>query len=244
LFGVVSPRQKNESAHVGCCQPASCCPKSLAIEVLSKTEPISRLAAQHQVSRKFLYQQGHKANEALDATFSAATDEREALLPAHHQDLVISIDFGINPRLPLFVPGVVELLRDLFDLPISVGTIHNRLQSAADKAAAINLTKTCLQSEWDCRTKYSREVNQCWWGRCQVNLLLPTAAEHRDEDTWGVHLLDASQQGLSPDYTIAAARKERRASSSLPKTPCHGDIFTSSIKAKNWLASSPTSGYS
>jgi len=41
----------------------------------------------------------------------------------------------------------VELLRDLFDLPISVGTIHNRLQSAADKAAAINLTKTCLQSE-------------------------------------------------------------------------------------------------
>jgi len=55
-----------------------------------------------------------------------------------HQDLVISIDFGINPRLPLFV---VELLRDLFDLPISVGTIHNRLQSAADKAAAINLTQ-------------------------------------------------------------------------------------------------------
>jgi len=50
-----------------------------AIEVLSKTEPISRLAAQHQVSRKFLYQQGHKANEALDATFSAATDEREVL---------------------------------------------------------------------------------------------------------------------------------------------------------------------
>jgi len=78
LFGVVSPRQKNESAHVGCCQPASCCPKSLAIEVLSKTEPISRLAAQHQVSRKFLYQQGHKANEALDATFSAATDERDS----------------------------------------------------------------------------------------------------------------------------------------------------------------------
>jgi len=31
------------------------------------------------VSRKFLYQQGHKANEALDATFSAATDEREVL---------------------------------------------------------------------------------------------------------------------------------------------------------------------
>jgi len=77
--------------------------------------------------------------------------------------------------------GVVELLRDLFDLPISVGTIHNRLQLLT-KPLRLILPKTCLQSEWDCRTKYSREVNQCWWGRCQVNLL--PAAEHRDEDTW------------------------------------------------------------
>jgi len=53
--------------------------KTLAIEVLSKTEPISHLAAQHQVSRKFLYQQGQKANQALDATFSSATDEPEVL---------------------------------------------------------------------------------------------------------------------------------------------------------------------
>ena len=37
--------------------------------------------------------------------------------------------------------GVVELLRDVFDLPISVRTIHNRLQSAADKATGINLTQ-------------------------------------------------------------------------------------------------------
>jgi hypothetical protein len=36
---------------------------------------------------------------------------------------------------------VVELLRDVFDLPISIGTIHNRLQAAAQKATAINLTQ-------------------------------------------------------------------------------------------------------
>jgi len=138
----------------------------------SKTEPISRLAAQHQVSRKFLYQQGHKANEALDATFSAATDEREVLfyLPIT-KTWLFQLILGLILVCHCSYRGVVELLRDLFDLPISVGTIHNRLQSAADKAA-INLTKTCLQSEWDCRTKY-QEVNQCWWGRCQVNLLLP-----------------------------------------------------------------------
>ncbi len=46
--------------------------KSLAIEVIAKTEPISHLAAQHQVSRKFLYQQGQKALQAIDASFSDA----------------------------------------------------------------------------------------------------------------------------------------------------------------------------
>jgi len=79
--------------------------------------------------------------------------------------------------------GVVELLRDLFDLPISVGTI--RLQSAADKAAAINLTKTCLQSEWDCRTKYSRKSTSVGGVDAKSTYCYLLAAEHRDEDTWG-----------------------------------------------------------
>jgi len=122
-------RQKNESAHVGC-QPASCCPKSLAIEVLSKTEPISRLAAQHQVSRSSTNR--GKANEALDATFSAATDEREVLfyLPIT-KTWLFQLILGLILVCHCSYRGVVELLRDLFDLPISVGTIHNRLQSAA-----------------------------------------------------------------------------------------------------------------
>jgi len=70
---------KNESTHVGRCQSNSCFSKSLAIEVLSKAEPISHLATQHQVSRKFLYQQGHKADEALDEVFSSSNNEQAVL---------------------------------------------------------------------------------------------------------------------------------------------------------------------
>jgi len=50
----------------------------LAIEVLSKAEPISHLATQHQVSG-FLYQQGHKADEALDEVFSSSNNEQAVL---------------------------------------------------------------------------------------------------------------------------------------------------------------------
>jgi len=97
----------------------------------SKTEPISRLAAQHQVSRKFSTK-GHKANEALDATFSAATDEREVLYLPITKTWLFQLILGLILVCHCSYRGVVELLRDLFDLPISVGTIHNRLQSAAD----------------------------------------------------------------------------------------------------------------
>ena len=99
--------------------------RNLAIEVLAKTEPISHLAAQNQVSRKYLYQQGQKANQALDASFSAATDEPEVLfyLPIT-KTWLWQLILGLILICHCSYRGVVELLRDLFDLPIGVGTIH------------------------------------------------------------------------------------------------------------------------
>ena len=37
-----------------------------------------------------------------------------------------------------FYRNVVELFRDLFDTPLSIGTVHNRLEAAAATAAEIN----------------------------------------------------------------------------------------------------------
>ena len=44
--------------------------QGLAIQVLAGTETVSELARQHEVSRKFLYQQVHTAEEALSAAFA------------------------------------------------------------------------------------------------------------------------------------------------------------------------------
>jgi len=87
----------------------------LAIEVLSKAEPISHLATQHQVSRKFLYQQGHKADEALDEVFSSSNNEQAVLfyVPVT-QTWLFQLNKSVNPHLPLFLPRVVELLQDVF----------------------------------------------------------------------------------------------------------------------------------
>ena len=51
--------------------------------------------------------------------------------------------------------------------------------------------------------------------------------EHRDEDTWGYYLLEAEEQGLNPDYTIADAGKGIRAGQKAAwgDKPCHGDVW-------------------
>jgi len=53
--------------------------KDLAIQALAGSGTVSGLAARHGVSRKFIYQQTHKAGTALDDAFSPATPDDEVL---------------------------------------------------------------------------------------------------------------------------------------------------------------------
>ncbi|MEL7330477.1 MAG: hypothetical protein AAGJ69_11695, partial [Cyanobacteria bacterium J06559_1] len=53
------------------------------------------------------------------------------------------------------------------------------------------------------------------------------SVNHRDEDTWGWHLLDVVEQGFDPAYTIADGGSGLRAGqkAAMPEVPCHGDVF-------------------
>ena len=113
--------------------------KKLAIEMLAKSKPVSYLAAEHQVSRKFLYGQSQKAKTALEESFEPKASDNEVLF---HLPVTKTWLFQLILALVLICHcsyrGVVELFRDLFDVSISVGTIHNRLQSAAASASKLN----------------------------------------------------------------------------------------------------------
>src|SRR3954451_3449891 len=96
--------------------------KDLAIQALAGSDTVSDLAARHGVSRKFVYQQTHKARAALDEAFSSATPDEAVLFelgltkPWLRQVIV---------ALPLICRGsyrgLMEFLRDLLGLPVSVG---------------------------------------------------------------------------------------------------------------------------
>ena len=113
--------------------------QGLAIQVLAGTETVSELARQHEVSRKFLYQQVHTAEKALSAAFAPSSRPDDVLfyLPvtkAWLRQLVLALVLICHSS----YRGVVELLRDLFDYRISLGTVHNIVHSPVAHARRIN----------------------------------------------------------------------------------------------------------
>jgi hypothetical protein len=103
--------------------------------------------------------------------------------------------------------GMTEFMLDLLSVCVSVGSVHNLQQWAAQQAGAINRE----QDLSDIRMPLHDEIFQgsqpvlAGVDAQSTYCYLLAAERHRDGDSWGVHLLDASQQGLAPDYTIADA---------------------------------------
>jgi len=215
--------------------PASCLGpidrKNLSVQVLSRTEPLTYLARNYRVSRKFLYQQATKASDALDNAFISSADDDGVLfhLPVTKDwicQFVLALIFICHSSFR----GVIEIIQDLFDYHnLSVGTIHNIVSQAVQKAQQINNA----QDLSGIAVGILDEIFQA----CQPVLVgmdakstycyLLAAEDQRDETTWGVHLLELAEKGLQPDYTIADAGRGLRAgqATAWDNVPCHGDVF-------------------
>ncbi|MET3134562.1 hypothetical protein AAKU55_004862 [Oxalobacteraceae bacterium GrIS 1.11] len=187
---------------------------NLAVQALAGTATISDLAAGHDVSRKFVYEQANKARASLAEVFASSAPDNEVLFE-------LSVTKTWLRELTLGLPlichssycGVVELMRDVLGVSISEGTIHNVHQAAARQAGAINRTVDLSSIRVGLHDEIFQGSQPVLAGvdaRSTYCYLL-AAVEHRDADTWGVHLLNASLQSLNPDYTVADAGQGLRA---------------------------------
>jgi len=204
--------------------------KDLAIQALAQSATISDLAARHGVSRKFVYQQTHKARSALDDAFLSATPDHEVLFEvAVTKTWLRQVIVALALICRSSYRGVVEFLRDLLGLPVSVGCVHDVLQSATRQASAINHDQDLSRIRVGLHDEIFQGATPVLAGvdAQSTYCYLLAAEQHRDADTWGVHLLDAAAQGLDPDYTIADAGQGLRAGqrAAWGDTPCHGDVF-------------------
>src|SRR4051794_35863502 len=204
--------------------------KDLAIQALAGSETISDLAARHGMSRKFVYQQTHKARAALDEAFSSATPDEAVLFElAVTKTWLRQVIVGLTLICRGSYRGVMEFLRDLLGLSVSLGHVHNVLQSATRQASVINRDQDLSGIRVGLHDEIFQGATPVLAGvdAASTYCYLLAAEQHRDADTWGVHLLDAAGQGLRPDYTIADAGRGLRAGQQAAwgDTPCHGDVF-------------------
>jgi len=204
--------------------------KDLAIQALAQSATVSDLAARHGVSRKFVYQQTHKAVAALDDAFSPATPDDEVLFElavtkAWLRQVIVALTLICRSS----YRGVVEFLRNLLGVPVSVGCVHDVLEAATRQASAINQDQDLSGIRVGLHDEIFQGTTPVLAGvdAASTYCYLLAAEQHRDADTWGVHLLDAAAQGLRPDYTIADAGQGLRAGQKAAwgDTPCHGDVF-------------------
>src|SRR5215208_294588 len=113
--------------------------KDLAIQALAGSETVSGLAARHGVSRKFVYQQTRKVHAALDGAFSSAKQDTEEVLfeLAVTEAWLRQVIVGLTLICRGSYRGVVEFLRDLLGVSISVGTVHHVLEWATQQAGIV-----------------------------------------------------------------------------------------------------------
>src|SRR3954454_23324482 len=188
--------------------------RALAIEAVARSATISDLSARHGVSRKFISQQTGKARTALDDAFLSAAPEDEVLFQLTvTKTWLRQVIVGLTLICRGSYRGVVEFLRDLIGVQISVGTVHHVLQLATRQAGVVNHDQDLSGIRIGLHDEIFQGAMPVLAGvdAASTYCYLLAAAEHRDADTWGVHLLDAAEQGLRPDYTIADAGQGLRA---------------------------------
>lgn len=205
--------------------------QALAQAVLGGEESVSQLAREHGVSRQFCHRQANKARQALEQAFAPTMPDEQALfqLPVTKpwlRQLVLALVLICHSS----YRGVMGILDAVFDYhDISLGTIHNIVTQATQQARTINEAQDLSNVRMGAHDEIFQAGRPVLVGvdvKSTYCYLLDIES-HRDETTWGVHLLELQQQGLNPQYTVADGGGGLRAgqAAAWPNTPCHGDVF-------------------
>lgn len=202
----------------------------LAIQAMKSSVNISHLASENNVSRKFVYQQKNRALEAIDDAFApAAADDAVLFYLPVTKAWLCQVVLALTLIGRTSYRGVVEFMRDILGISISFGSVHKLHQQAAQRAADINQTQDLSQI----RVGLHDEIFHCndpvlvGVDATSTYCYLLAAEDHRDAQTWAIHLMYACDQGFNPDYLVADQGTGLRAGQAIvwDAKPCHGDVF-------------------
>ncbi len=196
--------------------------QELALQILVGSQPVAQLAREHQVSRQFLYRQADTAQLALEHAFDPPPPTQEVLfqLPVtkawlHQLILALVLTCHSSYR------GVIALLDDLFDTPLSLGTVHNVVQAAVAPARSINGSYDLASVRVGAHDEIFQAGRPVLVGvdTASTFCYLLSQEDHRDADTWGVRLLELAECGFAPEAVVADFGTGLRAGQGLAHAP-------------------------
>ena len=204
--------------------------RALAVAALASVQPITQLAQEHEVSRKFIYTQMAKAEVALDDCFAKPSADDEVLFTlrvTREWMRALILDVILNGHSSM--RGVQQLVADLLPTHVSLGTIHNVVREAAQQARAINAQEDLSAIRVGAHDEIFQAGHPVLAGADARSTYCYLLAQEqgRGETEWGAHLLDLSAKGLQLAYTLADLGPGLRAGQALAwqAVPCHGDVF-------------------
>ena len=203
---------------------------SLGVQALAGQQSITDLAAEADVSRKFVYQQRDRAQAALDDAFASTDDDDKVLfhLPVTKHWLK-QASLGLTLICHSSYRGVHEFYRDLLGVHLAPSTVHNIVRAAIDKARPHNLAQNLANVRIAGLDEIFQKRQPVLVGADihSTYCFLLSAEEQRDGDTWALRLLECQDRGFAPDATIADFGTGIRAGQERAKlgVPCRGDVF-------------------
>src|SRR5262245_2788693 len=176
--------------------------QDLAVQALSGTVTITALAEQVGVSRKFVYQQLDRAQQALAEAFAApAADDDDVLL-----ELPVTKKWLRQNVLSLLLHcrssyrGVIHHFHDCLGCHVALGTIHNIVQDAVAGARARNAQVPLSAVDCGLLDEIFQAQQPVLVGvdAASTYCFLLSQESQRDGVTWGVRLLELQERGLDP----------------------------------------------
>jgi hypothetical protein len=178
--------------------------KQIWLSAAARKDTITGLANRNCVCRKTVRKARDKTLAAVDNAFSQKQSEVLFHLPVTKR-WIESLVLGLMFITRASYRSIKTLINDLFDRSISLGKIHNIFRAAADEASKINnsidlsdIDTLCADELFHHNKPILNAVDAYSYYCCTLSI-----NDHRDGDTWGVHLLDAKEQGLNPRVMVS-----------------------------------------
>jgi hypothetical protein len=206
---------------------------SVGLQAIAGTQSITDLSEELGVSRKFVYQQASKAQTALDDAFAPTATPDDAVLfhlPVTKQWLQ-QVVLGLTLSCHSSYRGVQEFCHDLLDVHLSLGTVHNYVHAAIERARPLNAQAKLAQVAYAGLDEIY-QLDQPVFVAADIEstyCFLLSREDRCDGDTWALRLLEAQDRGLAPQAIVSdfGCAIHAGVKMALPDVPHRGDIFHS-----------------